>query len=35
MQKVAPFLTFQIEGQAFYALNGGPMFTFTPAISMS
>lgn len=24
---------FQIEGQEFYALNGGPHFTFTPAIS--
>ena len=25
--------TFQIEGQDFHALNGGPHFTFTPAIS--
>ena len=25
--------TFQIEGQDFYALNGGPHFQFTPAIS--
>jgi predicted 3-demethylubiquinone-9 3-methyltransferase (glyoxalase superfamily) len=25
--------TFQIEGQTFYALNGGPQFKFTPAIS--
>ncbi len=25
--------TFQLEGQYFYALNGGPQFTFTPAIS--
>jgi predicted 3-demethylubiquinone-9 3-methyltransferase (glyoxalase superfamily) len=25
--------TFQIEGQDFYALNGGPMFKFSPAIS--
>jgi predicted 3-demethylubiquinone-9 3-methyltransferase (glyoxalase superfamily) len=25
--------TFQLEGQEFYALNGGPHFTFTPAIS--
>lgn len=25
--------TFQIEGQDFYALNGGPAFNFTPAIS--
>jgi predicted 3-demethylubiquinone-9 3-methyltransferase (glyoxalase superfamily) len=24
---------FQLEGQDFYALNGGPMFQFTPAIS--
>jgi predicted 3-demethylubiquinone-9 3-methyltransferase (glyoxalase superfamily) len=27
-------MTFQIEGQVFYALNGGPAFTFTPAISL-
>ena len=26
--------TFQLEGQDFFALNGGPQFTFTPAISM-
>lgn len=25
--------TFQLDGQAFMALNGGPMFTFSPAIS--
>jgi predicted 3-demethylubiquinone-9 3-methyltransferase (glyoxalase superfamily) len=25
--------TFQIEGQRFYALNGGPQFTFSEAIS--
>ena len=25
--------TFQLEGQQFYALNGGPQYTFTPAIS--
>ncbi len=25
--------TFQLEGQEFYALNGGPHFSFTPAIS--
>jgi predicted 3-demethylubiquinone-9 3-methyltransferase (glyoxalase superfamily) len=24
---------FELEGQEFYALNGGPMFTFSPAIS--
>src|SRR5438445_11212283 len=26
--------TFQLEGQEFYALNGGPQFSFTPAISL-
>jgi predicted 3-demethylubiquinone-9 3-methyltransferase (glyoxalase superfamily) len=26
--------TFQLEGQDFYALNGGPQFKFTPAISL-
>jgi predicted 3-demethylubiquinone-9 3-methyltransferase (glyoxalase superfamily) len=26
--------TFQLAGQEFYALNGGPQFTFTPAISL-
>src|SRR4029453_16711175 len=26
--------TFQLEGQDFYALNGGPQFAFTPAISL-
>lgn len=25
--------SFQLEGQTFYGLNGGPMFSFTPAIS--
>lgn len=25
--------TFQLEGQQFFALNGGPQFTFSPAIS--
>ena len=25
--------SFQLDGQDFYALNGGPQFTFTPAIS--
>src|ERR1700730_1312633 len=25
--------TFQLDGQNFFALNGGPQFTFTPAIS--
>jgi predicted 3-demethylubiquinone-9 3-methyltransferase (glyoxalase superfamily) len=27
-------VTFQLEGQDFYALNGGPQFRFTPAISL-
>jgi predicted 3-demethylubiquinone-9 3-methyltransferase (glyoxalase superfamily) len=27
-------VTFQLEGQDFYALNGGPHFQITPAISM-
>ncbi len=26
-------MTFQLEGQEFIALNGGPEFTFSPAIS--
>ena len=26
--------TFQLEGQQFHALNGGPQFKFTPAISL-
>lgn len=26
--------TFQIEGQTFHALNGGPQFKFTPALSL-
>jgi predicted 3-demethylubiquinone-9 3-methyltransferase (glyoxalase superfamily) len=26
-------VTFQLEGQEFMALNGGPLFTFTEAIS--
>ena len=25
--------TFQLDGQEFFALNGGPLFTFSPAIS--
>jgi predicted 3-demethylubiquinone-9 3-methyltransferase (glyoxalase superfamily) len=25
--------TFQLDGQDFFALNGGPHFTFTPAVS--
>jgi predicted 3-demethylubiquinone-9 3-methyltransferase (glyoxalase superfamily) len=27
-------ITFELEGQKFMALNGGPHFTFTPAISL-
>jgi predicted 3-demethylubiquinone-9 3-methyltransferase (glyoxalase superfamily) len=27
-------VTFQLEGHQFYALNGGPQFKFTPAISL-
>jgi predicted 3-demethylubiquinone-9 3-methyltransferase (glyoxalase superfamily) len=27
-------VTFQLEGQEFIALNGGPMYSFTPAISL-
>lgn len=27
-------VTFQLEGQEFFALNGGPAFAFTPAISL-
>jgi predicted 3-demethylubiquinone-9 3-methyltransferase (glyoxalase superfamily) len=27
-------VVFEIEGQQFYALNGGPHYTFTPAISL-
>ena len=27
-------VTFQLENQTFYALNGGPKYTFTPAISL-
>jgi len=27
-------ITFELEGQEFMALNGGPIFTFTPAISL-
>ncbi len=26
-------VTFQLDGQEFYALNGGPQYTFTPAVS--
>ena len=27
-------VTFELEGQQFYALNGGPQHSFTPAISL-
>lgn len=30
----AMIATFQLEGQDFIALNGGPQYTFTPAISL-
>lgn len=34
MPKGTPMaVTFQLEGQQFFALNAGPQFTFTPAIS--
>ena len=33
-QGTAMGVTFQLEGQEFYALNGGPQFKFTPAISL-
>jgi predicted 3-demethylubiquinone-9 3-methyltransferase (glyoxalase superfamily) len=26
-------VTFELDGQEFYALNGGPHFSFTPAVS--
>jgi predicted 3-demethylubiquinone-9 3-methyltransferase (glyoxalase superfamily) len=26
--------TFELDGQTFYALNGGPLYSFTPAISL-
>ncbi len=32
-QAAATTITFQLEGQDFIALNGGPQFKFTPAIS--
>ena len=28
-------VSFQVDGQEFVALNGGPHFTFTPAVSFS
>ena len=27
-------VTFQLDGQEFFALNGGPLFKFTEAISL-
>lgn len=30
----AMVVTFELEGQAFMALNGGPTYSFTPAISL-
>jgi len=32
--KILSPLAFQLEGQEFFAFNGGPHFTFTPAISL-
>jgi predicted 3-demethylubiquinone-9 3-methyltransferase (glyoxalase superfamily) len=32
--KVLSSTTFQLDGQEFIAFNGGPHFTFTPAISL-
>jgi predicted 3-demethylubiquinone-9 3-methyltransferase (glyoxalase superfamily) len=26
-------VTFELDGQVFYALNGGPNYKFTPAVS--
>jgi predicted 3-demethylubiquinone-9 3-methyltransferase (glyoxalase superfamily) len=31
--KILSSTTFQLDGQEFFAFNGGPHFTFTPAIS--
>lgn len=31
--RAAMTVTFQLEGQEFIALNGGPQYTFSPAIS--
>jgi len=33
LKRTVMSVTFELEGQKFYALNGGPEFTFTPAIS--
>src|SRR5919197_192102 len=33
IQKITPHLWFELEGQHFMALNGGPIFKFSPAIS--
>ena len=33
-QGQAMSVTFELEGQQFIALNGGPLFSFTPAISL-
>jgi predicted 3-demethylubiquinone-9 3-methyltransferase (glyoxalase superfamily) len=30
-----PAVTFRLDGQAFMALNGGPHYTFTPAVSLA
>ena len=32
--KILSPMTFRLDGQEFFAFNGGPHFTFTPAISL-
>ena len=34
LQQSPMMVTFELEGQKFYALNGGPMFKFTEALSL-
>jgi predicted 3-demethylubiquinone-9 3-methyltransferase (glyoxalase superfamily) len=33
LKRTVMYVTFQLDGQEFMALNGGPHFTFSPAIS--
>jgi predicted 3-demethylubiquinone-9 3-methyltransferase (glyoxalase superfamily) len=33
-ESAAVLINFQLDGRPFMALNGGPMYTFTPAISL-
>ena len=35
VQRSALIVVFELEGRSFMALNGGPVFKFTPAISLS